>query len=179
MIRSIILSSAFALLLCSGCSDSKVPDDGMDAKLQAGGMANTPFMSDGTQQPELHEAGSAGLADDAPVIGVIVDGEARAYSVTAMSGVASHVVNDLFGDKPVSVTYCDRTDCTRVFTANTSGQAIPLKIGGFVDEELQLMFDNQMYDQSSQALPLDDFHFESTTWGDWIRLHPGSRVFQG
>ena len=179
MIRSIILSSAFSVLLCSGCSESKVPDDGMDAQLQAGGMASTPFISDGTQQPELHEADSAGLADDAQVVGVIVDGEARAYSVVAMSGMASHVVNDLFGDKPVSVTYCDRNDCTRVFTADTSGQAIPLKIGGFVDEEMQLIFENQMYDQSSEALPLNDFHFEPTTWGDWIRLHPSSKVFKG
>lgn len=43
------------------------------------------------------------LTDDAEVLGFLVDGEARAYDVRALS--YHHVVNDTIGDTPIAVTY--------------------------------------------------------------------------
>ena len=56
------------------------------------------------------------MVTDQPVIGVTAGGRHRAYLVRALSlGAKSHIVNDVVGGVPVSVTYCDIYTCTRLF----------------------------------------------------------------
>lgn len=43
------------------------------------------------------------MRDDEPVIGVVVDGVARAYSTWFLDH--HEIVNDTFGDEPVAVTW--------------------------------------------------------------------------
>src|SRR5262245_25715745 len=63
---------------------------------------------EGTRQPPAVPAAAAKLDDDDVVIGVVAAGRARAYLLRAMDGgPENHIVNDLVGGAPVSVTYCD------------------------------------------------------------------------
>ncbi|MDG2126772.1 MAG: DUF3179 domain-containing (seleno)protein [Fuerstiella sp.] len=139
-------------------------------------MQNTPFISEKIQLPESVNADAAELRTDEPIIGVVADGIARAYSIKAMSGMSSHVINDVIGTMPVSVTYCDRTDCARAFTGDTPGQPLSLAVGGFSDSEMLVRFGGEMYRQSSPDIPLTEYECELTTWKKWLERHPGTKV---
>jgi hypothetical protein len=74
---------------------------------------STPFMAPGVDRPPAVAADEATVPDDAEIIGVTADGQSRAYLVSALSGMTTHIANDLLGDVPVSVTDCDRTELRR------------------------------------------------------------------
>src|SRR5262245_60665997 len=56
---------------------------------------STPFILPGLRQPPTVPAATADVPDDAEVLGVSAGGRHRAYLVTALSRLRSHVVNDL------------------------------------------------------------------------------------
>ncbi|MCP4788209.1 MAG: DUF3179 domain-containing protein [Fuerstiella sp.] len=174
---SIVLCLALvAVLGCNNETENLGRDEADDIMLNAA-MQDTPFMSEGIQRPEIVDAGSAGFSEEERVIGVVAGDEARAYSIKSMSGMSSHVVNDVIGTTPVSMTYCDRTDCVRVFTGGTPGKPISLSVGGFSDGEMLIMFQDQTYKQSSQEIPLKEYESEITTWKDWLARYPETKVF--
>lgn len=139
---------------------------------------STPFIVPGLMQPHVDSADQADVPDDGGVLGIVVDGQARAYVLRAMSGMSSRVVNDLIGGIPVTVIYCDQTDCARVLTSKTRGKPIDVWIGGWTTG-MAVRLNEQMYLQTSPDLPLDDLPFERTTWGDWKERYPASLVFTG
>jgi hypothetical protein len=132
---------------------------------------STPFMAPGVDRPAAISADEATVPDDAEVIGVTADGQSRAYLVSALSGMTTHITNDLLGDVPVSVTYCDRTDFARAFTSSEPGQLVNLSLQGWVDGEMSLLVNNQGYRHSGTDIPLEDYPFERMTWGEWKRKH--------
>src|SRR5439155_127862 len=60
---------------------------------------------------------------------------ARAYLLESLFPVELHVVNDMLGGVPVTITYCDQTDCLRVFTDPVGKQPLDMGVGGWVDDE--------------------------------------------
>src|SRR5262249_40673622 len=72
------------------------------------------FNAPGIDRPPIVAAGDAGLNDNEEVIGVDVRGKARAYRLSALLDRQHHVVNDLIDGVPVTVTYCDLSNCLRV-----------------------------------------------------------------
>src|SRR5262245_54789227 len=90
----------------------------------------TPFIMPGVIRPPVQPAAAAQLPDDAPVVGVLAGDTPRAYLVSALSKMTQHVINDVLADTPVTVTYCDRTDCVRVYTADTPGAPLAIDLGG-------------------------------------------------
>jgi hypothetical protein len=140
------------------------------------------------QQPPALPADKAALDDDTPVIGVLASGRARAYLVEAFEqGPSSHVVNDVLGGVSVSVTHCDLSGCTRVFTGSTSGRPLELSVGGINGYRMVLKADERRYRQETSA-PLDagsppfpyrKYPAELTTWGAWRQAHPGTDVYMG
>ena len=140
---------------------------------------DTPFLVQGIRTPPTVAAHDAELADDARVIGVSVGEHHRAYAVSALSTMGSHVVNDLLDESPISVTYCDQTDCARVLTSAERGAPVDLSVGGWVGGQMALQYQNAQYPQSSSRLPLADFPFTVTTWKVWRDQHPGTDLFIG
>ena len=133
-------------------------------------------------------ADKAALDDDTPVIGVLAAGRARAYLVEAFDhGPPSHIVNDVLGEVPVSVTRCDITGCVRVFTGPVPGRPLELAVGGLKDQRMVLKFDGRLYrqenseplDEASPPLPCGDYPAELVPWGTWRRAHPGTDVYMG
>jgi hypothetical protein len=99
----------------------------------------------------------------------------------------AHVVNDVVGGVPISVTYCDLYRCTRVFTTITPGGPLDLSVGGVKSGGLILRVGGHSYRQDSGA-PLQqdsppfpyDLHLgEVRTWGQWRRAHPDTDVYLG
>ena len=144
--------------------------------------------ADGDLEPPAVAAAAAGLDDAEEVIGVVVNGAARAYRLGSLRDPRHHVVNDLVGGTPVSVAYCDRTGCIRTYTGPG---AEPLRVGiaGLRDGGLVIKLDGIYYDQRSGGvvegppgvapLPHDRIPWTRTTWGRWRREHPATDVSQG
>jgi hypothetical protein len=148
---------------------------------------NVQFARPGIQNPPLVAARDAALKPDDEVIGVSVAGRHRAYLIGALSEMSGHVVNDLVGDLPVTVTYCDRSDCSQVFTADARGKALEIGTWGW-NGGLLLNLDDQTFEQETgksmfpSATTIDSLPklpFVRMKWKDWIALHPDSEVYVG
>jgi hypothetical protein len=166
------LFAAFAAIVCCGCAEpvETQPHENW-------GM--TVFTSEGVRNPAMHVASRCGLADDEVVIGVVVNGEARAYAVTAMSRMTAHLVKDVIGSTPVAVTYCDRNDCARVLGPGETARATDISVAGWKDGQMAIRLSDRVYVQSSREIPLRDVAFEKLDWQTWFERHPATRVYTG
>ena len=54
--------------------------------------------------PPATEA-SKDLSDDELVLGVVVEGQARAYPINMLTGPRREIVNDRLGDVPIAATW--------------------------------------------------------------------------
>lgn len=142
----------------------------------------------GITSPELHPASKVQLAPNAEVVGITVDGEPRAYLVSAMAFHTDHVVNDRVQNRPISVTYCNIHDCVKVFDGSRATDAMYLNLGtaGFDDSSMILHLGEHRYTQDSQQplgnspeFPFREHEFVRTTWHDWQELHPDTSVYVG
>lgn len=145
------------------------------------------FTPSGLRTPPVLPAAKAGLPDEASVVGVVVDGKARAYAIQALSSPAQHVINDLVSERPVSVTFCDKTSCAKVYAGKKPGEPLDLTVGGFYRDGLLLRYQTGMYRQetgesmqpNAPGLPFEAYPFERTTWKAWKQKHPDTEVFTG
>lgn len=139
--------------------------------------------------PELLPQSDHQLKPDEPVIGVQVNGTYRAYAVSAFSAIESHVVNDLVDSRPVTVSFCPRTECVRVFTGPV-GTRLSLAVGGWLNragaEQMLLRVDRRLFRQTTgesvsggQPLPYAALDYEMTTWGEWRQKHPDTQLYSG
>jgi hypothetical protein len=143
-------------------------------------MEKASFPLPGIVHPPVEAASAATAQDSAEVIGVSVNGHSRAYCVAEMVTPFTHVINDVIDGVPVTVTYCDRTGCARVFT-NTDEPDRPLEVGvgGFADGQMLLHVDHKKFGQKSRDIPLQELEFEKTTWGKWKSAYPDTDICTG
>jgi Protein of unknown function (DUF3179) len=181
-----VLVGGVVLLAGHGCSGPAGPKPGPVAP--PGPLAPTPYFSAGVRCPAVRPAAAASLPDDQEVVGVVVGDKARAYSLAGMSLPDRHLVNDLINDAPVTVTYCDKVDCLRVFTDDSRGQPLEVTQVGRYSDGLLLSYKGQMYAQATGKraweaegpdLPLADQPFERMTWKAWRDRHPDTEVYTG
>lgn len=144
----------------------------------------------GVVQPSLCQPDQVSLPPDELVIGIEVNGEPRAYVVEAFevfevhdpNDLSVHVVNDILGNEPISITHCNLTHSTRVLThvAESGRQVEPLdvRVGGW-ENGMLLVVDNALYSHHAPEVPLVDVPYLTTTWGHWLADHPDSLVYTG
>jgi hypothetical protein len=147
------------------------------------------FKLPGLRNPQTLPATISKLADADEVIGIVVKGKPRAYWLKALKYPPWHIVNDVVVGVPVSVTYCDRTNCTQVYTDPQSSSPLDVNLGGLYGKEMVLEIGGVLYfqqtgkpfapDQSRSARPYNDHPWERTTWKDWRQRHPETDVFIG
>jgi hypothetical protein len=146
------------------------------------------FDAPGIVRPPTVAADKAALDDDTPVIGVSAGAVDRAYLIEAFeNGPMAHVVNDVLGAVPVSVTHCNISGCTSVFTGDTRGQPLELSLAGLKDYRLVLKAGGRPYRQEtceplsegSPPFPYARYPAEITTWGVWRQRHPDTDVYMG
>jgi hypothetical protein len=144
----------------------------------------------GVHGPPTVPAEAAKLSGDDDVIGVEVNGKARAYTVRALSRVMQHIVNDELGGVPISVTYCDLDRCTRVYTSHRRSEPLDIALTGFLARKgMILKIEGVDYQQQSgdptepgphvRPFPYEDQLWVRTTWRQWKQLHPETDVYIG
>ena len=143
--------------------------------------------AEGIRQPETDSAAAADLEDADEVIGVVVGGRPRAYRLSALIEPRNHLVNDLVGGVPVSIAYCDQTDCVQAYTSPGRTTPLPILQGGLRDGEMILKIDGEYYEHrtgrrvdgllDAALFPYPVVPWVRTTWGDWVRRHPRSDVY--
>jgi len=84
--------AAFAMAVPASAQDEE-PPDGVDQLMPRGGIP-------AVFSPEFIAAGDAAMPDSAWVLGVYLDGEARAYDLNLLNH--HEVVNDVIGGRPIA-----------------------------------------------------------------------------
>ncbi len=81
------------------------------------------------------------LADDEPVIGVVIGGEARAYPLRIL--IWHEIVNDSIGGVPVTVTFCPLCNAAVVFDRRLGGRVLDFGTTGMLRKSDLVMYDRQ------------------------------------
>ena len=153
-------------------------------KIRGGGPPKDGIPS--IDDPKFMVADEAEFVSDTDVvIGLEIDGDARAYPLFIM--VWHEIVNDIVGGTPVAVTYCPLCYTNQVFERVLDGQAVEFGTSGKLYNSNLVMYDRLTDSYWSQALGLaitgeltgdvlEIIPFDVITWGDWKKLHPDSKV---
>jgi hypothetical protein len=154
------------------------------AATAAGDLFSGPVPA--VREPPTRPAAGAALADGELVVGVTEGGQSRAYRLWALApSERFHVVNDVLGGVPISVTYCPLYHCTRVFSGGEPGVPLDMSVAGVTDETMLLRADGHAYRQDSGA-PLEEggtpFPYSPEaavveSWEQWRHEHPDTDVY--
>ena len=125
------------------------------------------------------------VSDSAIVIGLEINGDARAYPLFIL--VWHEIVNDDVGGVPVAVTYCPLCYTNQVFERIIKGNEVEFGTSGKLYQSNLLMYDRWTDSYWSQGLgmavtgelsgiKLKTIPFDVISWGDWKKLHPDTLV---
>jgi hypothetical protein len=81
------------------------------------------------------------IADREPVIGLEINGDARAYPVQIL--MWHEIVNDTIGSKPVTVTFCPLCNAAIVFERTIDGNVLDFGTTGLLRNSDLVMYDRQ------------------------------------
>jgi len=153
-------------------------------KIKGGGPPKDGIPS--IDDPKFAEVqGSQFVRDSDVVIGLEINGDARAYPLFIL--VWHEIVNDNVGGVPVAVTYCPLCYTNQVFERVINGQEVEFGTSGKLYNSNLLMYDRLTDSYWSQGLgyavtgdltgtALKILPFDVITWGDWKKLHPDTVV---
>ena len=135
------------------------------------------------------DPGADYLVDSDRVLGVFLDGEARAYPHNILWH--HEIVNDRVGGLPISVTYCPLTGSGLAFDRRVSSRELDLGVSGLVYASNLVLYDRVTDAVFGPQLKVDgacgSFRGETLglvpvqemSWGRWRALHPGTTVVTG
>lgn len=125
------------------------------------------------------------LADREPVIGLIINGDARAYPLRIM--MWHEIANDVVGGTPVVVTYCPLCNTAIAFEAEIDGRTLDFGTSGKLRFSDLVMYDRQTQswwqqfsgrglvgEYAGTLLPLVSTRLMS--WGEFKSDHPEGQV---
>lgn len=125
------------------------------------------------------------LADDHFVLGVVIDGEARAYPHNVLWW--HEIVNDTVGARELAVTFCPLTGSGLVFAGRHDGKSADFGVSGRLFNSNLVMFDRRTDTFWSQMMregitgpqrgdTLELLPVVETTWGRWKKMYPGTKA---
>ena len=136
-------------------------------------------------KPVFISADAADLQADERVMGLEVNGIARAYPLAIMNW--HEIVNDNFGGKPIVVTYCPLCGSGVAFDADVGGEPLQFGVSGLLYNSDVLLYDRlteslwsqimskavtgEMKGKSLKMIPL-----LQTSWSEWKSLYPKTEV---
>lgn|GEM_PF-3898985 len=144
------------------------------------GLKNLVLNTQGVKRPKIELAAKARIGDATKVIGVSVNGNHRAYRITALSDPRATVLNDIIANVPVTVTYNSWTDCVRVFV-DRDAENEPLAVGlhGWEQGRMILEIDGKSVAQDSDEVDLEQLDIETVSWKAWKAKHPDTDIYTG
>ncbi|MFQ5674282.1 MAG: DUF3179 domain-containing protein [bacterium] len=125
------------------------------------------------------------LSDEDLVLGLVVDGQPRAYPYTILDW--HEVVNEDIRDKDFTVSYCPLTGTAIVFDGNNSGRKIVFGVSGLLYNSNLIMFDRDTNSHWPQMrLQCDQGELRNTrqivlpsietAWSTWKQLYPNTVI---
>ena len=153
-------------------------------KIKSGGPPKDGIPS--IDNPQFTEASNENhVSDDDIVIGLEINGDARAYPLLIL--VWHEIVNDNVGGVPVAVTYCPLCYTNQVFERVINGQEVEFGTSGKLYNSNLVMYDRLTNSYWSQAMgkaitgeltgyELNIVPFDVITWQDWKNLFPDTVV---
>ena len=126
------------------------------------------------------------------VIGVAINGEARAYPVRVMNW--HEVVNDTLGGQAITITFSPLTRAAAVYRRELNGKTAAFAYSGLLynhglliydrqpepaDSSLWLQLGGQAIAGPSAGKALQALPFRLTTWARWREAHPQSDLVRG
>ncbi len=191
MARSIVLALLAWTISLAACSDGGISPGGFNLQCNIDtdrffdggpGRDGIPSLS----HPTILTAADATFMDDTMrVIGVEIDGEARAYPLFILWW--HEIINDTLANRPILVSYCPLTGSGLGFHASVAGLSRRFGVSGLLFENNLVMFDREteslwiqllMGSQcgTSRGEMLDRIPVFETTWEHWRMLHPQTTV---
>ncbi len=156
-------------------------------KIQRGGPPRDGIVA--LTGPRMVKAPEAEIKDDARVLGLIVNGSARAYPVRYLT--VHEIVNDSEGEQFYTVTYCPLCGSGVAYATNVRpGVHLNFGVSGLLYNSDLLMYDRNTESLWSQmsataiagplvgaTLPL--LPLSHTSWAAWRQQHPNTLVMTG
>lgn len=130
---------------------------------------------------------NAEVTDEELVLGVFLNGEARAYPLNSISGPKRELLNDKLGGQSIAVTWCSLCFSAVVFDRQTSSGLIDLGIAGSLWQNNMVMYDTKTQSLWSQirgeamsgqlkGTRLERLASDVMTWSAWKTEHPETTV---
>jgi hypothetical protein len=122
------------------------------------------------------------------VIGVVVNGQPRAYLVQATRPLQQCVVNDVVAGQPISVVHAADSGVIRVLTPKgrlnrgknaETAEPVDLNIVGSIEWQLFLSAGGQEFFYDAENIPLVDYPFALCSWRVWRRAYPNTDLYTG
>lgn len=155
------------------------------SELQRGARKDAiPAITDPAFGDDWADVDAAALQDTNDVIGVVRDGEARAYPLRILNW--HEVVNESFGG-PLLVTYCPLCGSAVVAVREAGGETTRFGVSGLLHKNDLVMYDRatgSLWSQiEAQAIngelvgeKLQLVPSSFTTWGEWTAEYPDTGV---
>jgi len=121
------------------------------------------------------------------VLGVVINGEARAYPIPILWW--HEIINDNLGGSPIALTYCPLTGSGLVFDPFVDGDFRTFGTSGLLYENNLVMYDRgkgqslwpqldetAVCDTAAEGQVLSLLPVVETSWGAWRRMYPDTTV---
>ncbi len=140
------------------------------------------------------------LVSNDRIVGVAIDGEARAYPISLLT--VHEIINDTLGGVPIAVTYSWPGDAVRVFDRSVGDQVVELGVSGLLYNANMLMYDRREDDPevdyfdrgeslwtqlqgraisgpaAEAGLSLTPIPAQLVSWSHWQKMQPETTVIQ-
>jgi hypothetical protein len=124
------------------------------------------------------------------VIGLTINGEARAYPLNFINTPGRKVMNDELGGEPVVITWCDLCHTAAVFSRKIGGQVETFACTGMLWHGMLVMHDvrtesfwNPLVGKALAGVrsgaSLEPIDVAMTSWHQWSATHPNTTVVVG
>ena len=146
-----------------------------------------PYVMTPPRKPRLLDIaeGDKLVADDAMVLGVANNDDARAYPRDAIA--RPHYFNDTVGGTALTVSYCILCNSGMAFKSELKGKPLNLKcVTAFnnniiyrdpaTDNYIQQL-DGAVFHGPDKGAALEPFPVVQATWGDWKALYPNTKLY--
>lgn len=138
--------------------------------------------------PRFEDATATWMYDDGLVIGVAFNGVAKAYPIRVLT--RHEIVNDVFGDTPVVISYCPLCNSATAFVAPTiKGRVAQFGVSGRLYKSDLVMYDRVTHSLWSQiegraivgplagdSPPLQRIPVDISNWGRWKQTYPQTQL---
>jgi hypothetical protein len=164
---------AYGTLFVSEHSALKVSNTGSNSELMRVPLTPGEFETPDRSFVTVLETS---LDDQDEVITLNIGDQHYAFPKRWMNGMAEHVVSEIYKDLPIAVTYCNESECVRVFQGLVGGEKMNIMQHGLADGHMAILVDGIPFLQEAEDIPYDEYPFELMTWGEWKTNHPDGLV---